>query len=130
MTVYYDGVCGLCSRLVQVLMKMDQQHVLKFAPLQGESAAANLTSYDTENLNSIVVTKNGRTFRESDAVVQILLELQSWHWLGRALDLTPRFLRDFGYRIVARYRYRIWGKSDFCELPESSRRIESTKNMK
>lgn len=117
MVVYFDGVCGFCNQLVQQLLKADKSARLKFAPLQGETAKSELSPEDTENLDSVVVTKDGRTFRESDAVVQLLLELPNYRWLGRALAFIPRVLRDFGYRLVARFRYRIWGSLEACRLP-------------
>jgi predicted DCC family thiol-disulfide oxidoreductase YuxK len=59
----------------------------------------------------------------SDAVVALLRELpRPWPWVGVALRLIPRAVRDLGYRLVARWRYRIWGRLESCPVPSAEER--------
>lgn len=121
--VFFDGVCGLCSHIVDWLMVRDRQMVFLYAPLQGTTATQRLPAADRENLNSIVILKSAQFHRRSDAIVEILRSLGGqWRTLGQVLSLVPRPLRDFGYRVVASQRYRIWGKHDTCRIPTPAER--------
>lgn len=116
--VFFDGVCGLCDQTVKWLIKHDYRHRLRYAPLQGGTAARLLSPGDTKDVNSLVLLEDGKTYRRSSAVVRILWKLSRW-WMvvGLMLWSIPRPLRDFGYRTVARYRYRWFGKHEACRLP-------------
>ncbi|RYZ78592.1 MAG: DUF393 domain-containing protein [Proteobacteria bacterium] len=120
--VYFDGVCSLCNNFVDLLLKLDRDDRLRFAPLQGQTAFNRLPQNDTVQLGSLVVSQNEKIFRESNAVVQILLELKWFKPLGYLLKLTPGFLRNPAYRFIARYRYRIWGKKETCRIPTPKER--------
>jgi predicted DCC family thiol-disulfide oxidoreductase YuxK len=121
--VFFDGVCGLCNRFVNFLIARDRDAVFRFAPLQGETAAARLASADVCQLNTIVLLDDGGTYRKSDAVVRILRRLGAgWPIVGRALAVLPRPLRDLGYSLVARYRYTVFGKKESCRMPTATER--------
>ena len=121
--VFFDGVCGLCNAIVDWIMARDPIGRFRFAPLQGSTAAQVLSEHERADLNTIVILKKRRLFRRSDAVVEILLDLgRPWRTLGFALRFTPRFVRDLGYRAVAKSRYRIFGKLDACRLPTAEER--------
>lgn len=118
--VFYDGVCGLCDRTVQFLLKRDTAQRLKFAPLQGEIAKrrADLPA----DLKSIVFVTNHGTTQEqlyfrSDAVLQILNQLGGFWRVVSWLRIIPRPLRDAIYNAIAQRRYRWFGKFDVCRVP-------------
>jgi predicted DCC family thiol-disulfide oxidoreductase YuxK len=116
--IFFDGVCGLCNRFVDSLLKHDTQNLFLFAPLQGETAQRRLSKNDTETLGSIVLWEQGRTFRRSTAVVRVLWKLgRVWACLGWGLWIVPKPLRDLGYKLVAVNRYRLFGKKETCRLP-------------
>lgn len=116
--VFFDGVCGLCNRSIDFVLRHDHAGRFRVAPLQGETAAATLSSDDTENLNSIVLWDNGMTYRRSSAIARILRQLGGvWTVFGGLLWIIPRPLRDLGYELVARNRYRVFGKKETCRLP-------------
>jgi predicted DCC family thiol-disulfide oxidoreductase YuxK len=122
--VLYDGVCGLCSRSVRFLIKRDRDKVLRFAPLQGETAAAMRARYPEipETLESVVLIEDGRAHLRSKAFLHVSRHLtRPWRW-GWYFRWMPGFLLDLGYRLIARFRYRIWGKTDTCELPAPDER--------
>jgi predicted DCC family thiol-disulfide oxidoreductase YuxK len=126
--VLYDGVCGLCNRLVRVILRRDPAGVFRFAPLQGEFARAVLARHETDRepggiLETVYVvlapeTPEERLLSHSDAAVFILERIHGPLRAARWLRLLPRFLRDGLYGIVARHRYRWFGKYRACPLPE------------
>jgi predicted DCC family thiol-disulfide oxidoreductase YuxK len=122
----YDGVCGLCNRLVQFVLKHDRSARLRFASLQGGYAAAILQRHgiDSDGLDTVYYVAPGQPpAARSDAVISILRELgRFWGALAAALRILPKGLRDWGYNVVARHRYRIFGKYESCRLPEEKYR--------
>ena len=123
--VFYDGVCGLCNRLVRFLVRRDRRAALKFAPLQGDLARETLPRHDIrpEDLDSVVVVTGWRTERErvssrSTAIRIALIALGGpWKIVGAALRFVPLPLADVVYRFVARKRYATFGKFESCPIP-------------
>ena len=70
--IFFDGVCGLCNRFVNLLIEADKNNVLKFAPLQGKTAVELLSKEFIHELKTIVYYRNYEIFTESDAVLEIL----------------------------------------------------------
>jgi len=121
--VFYDGVCGLCDRLVQLLLHIDKKGVLHFAPLQG-SIAVRLqedgsipTGVDTMLYVPRLGLGQPRPYLRSDAAIEIAKVVGGPWALARVFKIVPRALRDLGYRALAKSRYRIFGKFDACKLP-------------
>jgi predicted DCC family thiol-disulfide oxidoreductase YuxK len=128
--VFYDGVCGLCNRMVQFLLKRDQHGRLRFASLQGDFAADLLrrhgidpTDLDTMHLVINYGQPKERVLNRSDAALRAGRELGGiWGTLAAIALVIPRGLRDFVYGFVARNRYRVFGKYETCMLPDPSQR--------
>jgi predicted DCC family thiol-disulfide oxidoreductase YuxK len=119
----YDGVCGLCNRLVQFVLKRDRRARFRFASLQSSYAGAILRprGIDSRNLDTVYyLDESGeRLAARSDAVISVLCELGGfWTAVAVALRLFPKWLRGWGYGVIARNRYRIFGKYESCLLPE------------
>ena len=127
--VLYDGVCGLCNRLIQFLLKHDHKEVFRYASLQSDLAGEILRRHDADptELDTVCVvldyeTANEKMLVRSDAVL----------FLGRALGgiwavmawsrVIPRTIRDAIYNFVARTRYKVFGKYETCMLPEPRHR--------
>jgi predicted DCC family thiol-disulfide oxidoreductase YuxK len=122
--LFFDGVCGLCSKSVDFVMARDRRNLIKFAPLQGETARQLLTPADVENLSTMILWIKGRSYRKSAAAVRILWRLSpGWQILGTLLWLIPLPLRNLGYSLVARNRYRFFGKKESCRLPTPEERL-------
>lgn len=121
--VYFDGVCGLCNHTVNWLLQRDASRKLRFAPLQGETARLCVPPEIREHLSTLVFQRDGQTYIRSGAVSRILLTLGGKWWLaGMLLWIIPFPLRDVGYRIVSKLRYRLFGKHDACRLPTPDER--------
>jgi predicted DCC family thiol-disulfide oxidoreductase YuxK len=122
--VLYDGVCGLCNRLVQFVLKRDHHDRFRFASLQSEFASELLTRHgaDPHDLDTVYVVvesgqPNERLLGRSDAVLYMLRELGGFWKLTGIGHLLPKAFRDAVYKIVARNRYRVFGKYESCILP-------------
>lgn len=122
--VLYDGVCGLCDRVVQWLLDKDPEGHFQFAPLQGETAAAlRERREDVPKMPEtiILVTRTPgaeRVLVRSQAAFEILRVLGGgWSWLA-VLSLLPVSVTDWGYGIVASMRYQIFGKRSSCRIPD------------
>ena len=121
--LYFDGVCGLCNHSVDFVLKRDRQHKIRFAPLQGETAAAELTADDLEKMDSLVFQTSQGLYRRSSAIVRILWKLGGlWAFLGALLWLVPLPLRNLGYRAVSATRYSFFGKKETCRIPTPEER--------
>jgi predicted DCC family thiol-disulfide oxidoreductase YuxK len=122
----YDGVCGLCNRMVQFILKRDAQDRFRFAALQSQFARELLLKHGRafEELKSMcLVLHHGQpaecVLTHSTAAHAILRELSTfWRMVAALLVLVPRPIRDWSYDTVARYRYRIFGQYDTCPLPD------------
>jgi predicted DCC family thiol-disulfide oxidoreductase YuxK len=121
--VLFDGVCGFCDRAVRWLLERDRFEHLHFAPLQGETAAALRRRHPEipEDVDAIVYVETGASGESvhlrSDAVFRVVAELTGpWRRLAW-LRWLPRPLMDWGYRLFARHRYRLFGKLDACSAP-------------
>lgn len=120
----YDGICGLCNRLVRFLIARDPSGSLRFAPLQSGFATKALARHglDPAGLNTVyLITHPGtaaeRVLSKSRAVLAALGELGGAWRLAGALRILPGPLRDAVYDLVAKIRYRVFGRSDRCVLP-------------
>jgi predicted DCC family thiol-disulfide oxidoreductase YuxK len=120
--IFFDGVCGLCSGIVDFVMAIDKKGVHMFTPIQGETAQELLTAQERHDLDSIVVYQNGRKLKKSVAVFQIFKNIGGvWSLLG-ALSILPVFISDAGYNLVAKYRYKLFGKKETCRIPTPQER--------
>lgn len=127
--VLYDGVCGLCNRLVQFTLRHDRDERFRFASLQSPLVCEILRRHDLPaDLNSVYVVLNyqepgEQLLARSDAILFILRKLRK-HWgiLGSFGALLPRSLRDAAYNVIAHNRYRIWGKYETCPLLDPKHR--------
>ena len=117
--VLFDGVCNLCSTSVQFILQRDPVGRFRFASLQSDLAQRLLTEQglDPKALDSVVVIDGDRLYRESDAALRIARDLKgAWKALT-VFRVIPRPVRDWAYRLIARNRYRWFGKSETCWLP-------------
>jgi predicted DCC family thiol-disulfide oxidoreductase YuxK len=127
--VLYDGVCGLCNRLNQFLLKRDTHDRFRFASLQSDLAASLLKRHgaDSRDLDTVYVVLDynqpgERLLARSDAILHLVTQLDGiWKW-ARVGRLLPKVLRDGVYKVVARNRYRVFGKHDSCMLPDPKHR--------
>jgi predicted DCC family thiol-disulfide oxidoreductase YuxK len=120
--ILFDGVCNLCNGSINLILKWDAGDnggVFRFATLQSEAGKAQLEKFGLEkrSMTSIGLLEGGRYFEKSEAALRILRNLG---WPFKALYplmLLPRPLREAGYDLIARNRYRIFGRRETCMMP-------------
>ncbi len=134
--VVFDGNCGLCNRAVRWFLVRDRRDRLRFAASESAMAAGLLARHGVIGSDSapggiprtILVVRdpggsNEKLLVRSAAVLAMLGELpRPWPAVGVALAWIPRPARDLGYRLVARWRYRIWGRLESCPVPTAAER--------
>lgn len=117
--ILFDGVCNLCNNFVQLVIKHDQRGRFKFASLQSNTAQELLKSMPAakRNLDTVVLVENGQYYQQSTAALRILRYLDGGWPLLYGLIILPPFIRDWGYALVAKNRYRWFGQRESCMLP-------------
>jgi len=123
--VLYDGVCGLCNRLNQFLLKRDHHDRLRFASLQSNLARKILERHgaDPTDLDTVYVvedydTPSERLFMRSNAILRALEALDGIWKLSSVSKILPRPVRDLFYKVVATNRYQVFGKYEVCMMPD------------
>jgi predicted DCC family thiol-disulfide oxidoreductase YuxK len=122
----YDGVCGLCNWLVRFVVRHDRKEIFRYASLQSDTAVRVLQRQkarprlpDTFYVVLEFQQASERLLDQSDAAIYVLQQLGGgWRCLAAAGQLLPRPFRNWLYGLVARHRYRIFGKHESCPLPD------------
>lgn len=129
--VLFDGVCNLCNGAVQFILAHNEAETIQFASLQSDIGQQLLAHYGVSpEVDSLVLLKDGEAFLYSDAALKIAQQLTfPYRFLGTIGLLVPRPIRNIAYRIIAKYRYRLFGKNDACRLgtPEEMARFITSK---
>ena len=122
--VLYDGVCALCNQAIKFLLKIDRRKILKYTPLEGETAKSLLPNFSeiADAGKSVIFVRriksgNLEFYYRSDAILRILAEIGGFWKALIWLKFIPRIIRDFVYNLIANNRYRWFGKYDACPLP-------------
>lgn len=117
--VIFDGICGLCNQSVNLLIRLDRHKNFKFTSLQGEFVK---TLEKEPNIDSIIFYDDGTLYYKSTAILKIFNALGGVWKLTAVFYLIPRVFRDFFYDVIAKYRYRIFGKLESCRMPDVGER--------
>jgi predicted DCC family thiol-disulfide oxidoreductase YuxK len=116
--IFFDGVCTMCNWFVSRVVRADRKGVFRIAPLQGATARRLLPplAADPRQWSMLYLDEHG-LHDQSDASLQVYRRLGGWAWPLSLLRFVPRWLRNPVYRVVARNRYRWFGRSAACRLP-------------
>ncbi|MCH2195092.1 thiol-disulfide oxidoreductase DCC family protein [Kordia sp.] len=124
--VLFDGVCNLCNGFVDKIISQDKKDVFRFASLQSEIGIAiqEHLQLDTSQLDSVIlyVPEKGTYYHKSSAAFRILNEFGGAWKLLQVFRILPKFINDFGYNIVAKYRYKWFGQKNTCRMPTPEER--------
>jgi predicted DCC family thiol-disulfide oxidoreductase YuxK len=127
--VVYDGRCGFCNRAVRWFVRRDRRDRLRFVASESAKVAELLARHgigmeaSEAGPGTIIVVEDAdgpaeKLLVRSDAVTAMLSKLpRPWPAVATGLKWIPRPMRDLGYRLIARWRYRIWGRLESCPLP-------------
>lgn len=119
--IVFDGVCVLCSRWVDFILRHDVDGLFKLAPMQGSHGRTLLASHglSPDDPASLLLVQGDRDYIDTDAIIRVLQNFGTgWRLLGNLLKCVPRPLRDSLYRWLARNRYALFGKRSQCRLPD------------
>ena len=116
--VLFDGVCNLCNGAVKFIIKRDKTDQFRFAALQSEIGLklAEEFGFSVKEMDSIILLDADKWYKKSSAALRIAKSLRGYKWAGIFLYL-PRGFRDFIYDIIAKNRYRWFGKRNSCMIP-------------
>ncbi len=115
----FDGICNLCNSTVQFVIKRDTTAKFKFAALQSEYGQLMLKNFRLPDtfIDSFIYIKGDRCFIKSSAILHMLKDIGGAWQLLYIFIIVPRIIRDFCYDVIARSRYKIWGKRESCMIP-------------
>jgi predicted DCC family thiol-disulfide oxidoreductase YuxK len=114
----FDGVCNLCNSLVKFIVRRDKNARISFASLQSGTGQSLLlkAGLSKESIDTIVYFTGEKILLRSSAVLNLLKDLGGGWKLFYALIIIPSFIRDFVYKLIAKNRYKLFGRSESCEV--------------
>jgi predicted DCC family thiol-disulfide oxidoreductase YuxK len=117
--ILFDGVCNLCNRSVQFVLKHDKQKLFRFASLQSTAGQRLLKDYHLSEtvFNSFVLIENDKTYLKSTAALIVAKRLGGFIKIIYAFIIVPAFIRNGIYNIISKNRYKWFGKQDSCMMP-------------
>ncbi|MEO7982628.1 MAG: thiol-disulfide oxidoreductase DCC family protein [Bacteroidota bacterium] len=117
--ILFDGVCNFCNYWVNFAIRHDRKKALRFSTIQGETAKKLLPAYhiSTTSLSSVIFIDKGKIYTQSSAALRICRHLDGGWKLFYGFFILPKTLRDAVYNIIARNRYKWFGKQESCRVP-------------
>ena len=114
--ILIDGFCNLCSRLTNFIIKRDKKTKFFFVSFQSANGQLLLIKFGlpTDDFDSVVYIRGDKYFLKSSAILHILKELGGFWKLFFVFIIIPNFIRDLIYKIIAKTRFRIFGRNDSC----------------
>lgn len=116
--ILFDGVCNLCSGSVQFILKRDKEKRFLFASLQSAYGQKLLQQFKlpVDNFNSFILYQDEKIFSKSTGALKMFSQLSGWKWV-KVFWIVPKFIRDAIYNLIAKNRYKWFGKKEECWLP-------------
>lgn len=117
--ILFDGVCNFCNFWVNFIIKRDKKDLFRFAALQSDKARefSAKFNFDTSSMNTFVLIEGEKFFTKSTAALMICKQLNGPIKILSLFIFFPKFFRDFIYDLVAKNRYKFFGKRDSCRVP-------------
>ena len=122
--ILFDGVCNFCNRFVDIVIRRDLGGIFKIGALQSEVGQKILQEIGMpeEDPYSFILIDNGKIWTKSEAILRIVRHLDGLRPIAYILTMIPRLLSDAAYDMIARNRYRLFGRSNTCRLPSPEER--------
>jgi predicted DCC family thiol-disulfide oxidoreductase YuxK len=117
--ILFDGVCNYCNGMVNFLIRKDRKEILRFAALQSKAGQELLQQYKlpTTAFDTFILIEQGKVYKRSSAALRLYNKLP-WYWKWtQVFWIVPRILRDAVYNLIARNRYKWFGKKEECMVP-------------
>jgi predicted DCC family thiol-disulfide oxidoreductase YuxK len=121
--IFFDDVCIMCNTFVNLLLRVDRSQQFLFAPLHGETASKLLPPLPDDPTKWLMIYVDERGIHDqSDASLEVCRRLGGFWWFLSLARFIPRAIRNPIYRVIARNRYRWFGKRDACRIPSPEER--------
>ncbi|MFO7525482.1 MAG: DCC1-like thiol-disulfide oxidoreductase family protein [Ignavibacteriaceae bacterium] len=117
--ILFDGVCNFCNFWVNFIIDRDDKDLFRFASLQsdfGQSILKNL-NLSTKEFDTFVLIESKEYFIKSTAALKVVKDISGWLKILYPFIILPEFIRDLVYNLIAKNRYKIFGKSEVCRIP-------------
>jgi predicted DCC family thiol-disulfide oxidoreductase YuxK len=117
--ILFDGVCNLCNWFVNFIISRDKANRFRFGSLQSPAVIELLKQQDfsSDTLSTVILLENGRLYFQSTAVLRILRQIGGAWSMMYVFIILPKPIRDFLYLLIAKHRYRLFGRQDACMVP-------------
>jgi predicted DCC family thiol-disulfide oxidoreductase YuxK len=117
--ILFDGICNLCNASVNLVIKHDRKDHFRFAPLQSQEGIALLKKFnvDQQEKETVVLIENNQAYTRSSAALRIAKKMSGLYPLLFGFIIVPPFLRNAVYDLIARKRYKWFGKKESCMIP-------------
>ncbi len=117
--ILFDGVCNLCNGAVQFIIKRDKKKQFRFASLQGTTGSELLKQHDlpADVFNSFILIEKNKIYTRSTAALRVAWKLSGGWKLLYGFMIVPRFIRNAVYNMIAKNRYKWFGRKDECMIP-------------
>jgi len=117
--ILFDGVCNFCNFWVNFVLKRDKNDLFRFAALQSYRAKEFIDqiNYDISNPDTFVLIIDGKFYKKSTAALKVCRELSGMIKILYPIIILPKFFRDFVYDLIAKNRYKLFGRRDSCRIP-------------
>jgi predicted DCC family thiol-disulfide oxidoreductase YuxK len=116
--VLFDGVCNFCNSAVNFIIGIDRERKIKFAPLQSETGIRLRKQHNIpDDVDSLILIEGNKAYIHSTAGLRIYRAIGGIWSILYGLILVPAPIRDYLYKLFARYRYKLFGKQEACMLP-------------
>jgi len=117
--ILFDGVCNYCNSMVNFIIRQDKKKIFRFATLQSNAGQKILQQWKlpANEFETLLLLDKGRLYDRSTAVLKINSKLP-WYWKwAQVFRIVPKFIRNWMYGIIAKNRYKWFGKKDECMVP-------------
>lgn len=124
--ILFDGVCNFCNSSVNFIIDRDSTNYFKFGALQSDEGQVLLKKHhqNTDSFDTLILIEGDALYTRSTAALRIAKKLSGLWPLFYVLLVTPKFLRDPIYNLIAKNRYKMFGKKDTCRLPTAEERAK------
>ncbi|MGQ0827387.1 MAG: thiol-disulfide oxidoreductase DCC family protein [Bacteroidota bacterium] len=117
--ILFDGICNLCNSSINFVIRHDKKNQFRFATLQSETGKKLLQKFNINTIttDSFILIENNKAYTKSTAALRTSKKLDKLYPLFYSFIIIPAFIRNFAYDLIARNRYKWFGKKDQCMIP-------------
>lgn len=124
--ILFDGVCNFCNFWVNFIIDRDKKDHFKFAALQSSFGQEFLerNNFNSKSFDTFILIEDEKFYIKSTAALRIAKHLKGWPQFVYPFIFLPAFIRDFFYNIIAKNRYKFFGKKNSCRIPTSEEKAK------